>query len=306
MMINIKQLLYLGLMTLSVNLWAQKPHSVENQAKFDAEVINVMPYVKPLAKPAKARKILVLSKAAGWYHSSIETGKISFQEMGKSTGAFSVDINDEPSFYTAENLKAYDAILFNNTTYSQDYFNENQRRAILGFIKNGGGFIGIHAASDCGTSAKKAKSTWPEITEMMGGAFDGHPWTKSGMYGIRNEDPTHKILQPMKGKSFKISDELYKFKDYKRASQRVLLTIDMEESYKEEGREDQDHALLWVKNYGKGRVFYSAFGHKEDIFTNPIILQTWLNGIQFALGDLNVKTEALPLPEVHKNFRPKI
>ncbi|MDD7983375.1 ThuA domain-containing protein [Lentisphaera marina] len=295
----------ISLLGMSASLLAQKPHKAEVQKSFDAKVVAAMPQVKALAKPAKARKILVLSKTAGWYHSSIETGKTCFAEMSKVSGAFSIDFNDDPSFYTSANLAKYDAILFNNTTYSQDYFNEEQRSAILGFIKNGGGFIGVHAASDCGTSAKKAKSTWPEITEMMGGAFDGHPWTHKGMYGVLNEDPEHKILAPMKGENFEISDELYKFKDYKRENQRVLLTIDMSKSYKKGGRDDHDHALLWVKEYGKGRVFFSAFGHNEHIFYNPMILQTWLNGIQFALGDLDVKTEALPIPEEHKNFKPQ-
>ena len=133
MNICVKPFFYLGLLTLSVNTWAQKPHPVEKQAKFDAEVVKAMPSIKTLAKPGKERKILVLSKVAGWYHSSIETGKTCFQEMGKSTGAFTADVNDDPAFYTAENLKKYDAILFNNTTYSQDYFNETQRQAILGF-----------------------------------------------------------------------------------------------------------------------------------------------------------------------------
>ena len=291
--------------TMATSLMAQKPHAPEKQAEFDAQVVKAMPSVKALAKPAKTRKILVLSKVAGWYHSSIETGKTCFKEMAKVSGAFEAVFNDDSSYYTNANLAKYDAILFNNTSYSQDYFNAEQRKAILDFIRNGGGFIGVHAASDCGTSAKKAKTTWPEITEMIGGAFDGHPWTRKGMYGIRNEDPEHKILQPLKGKGFKISDELYKYKDYKRENQRVLLTIDMEESYHKNGRKDHDHALLWVKNYGKGRVFFSAFGHNEHVFYNPMILQTWLNGIQFALGDLDVKTEALPIPEEHKDFKPQ-
>jgi uncharacterized protein len=288
---------------MATSVMAQKPHKADKQAEFDAEVIKVMPQIKAVAKPVKARKILVLSKVAGWYHSSIETGKTCFAEMGKVTGAFEAVLNDDPAYYTTANLAKYDAILFNNTTYSQDYFNAEQRQAILGFISNGGGFIGIHAASDCGTSAAKAKTTWPEITEMIGGSFDGHPWNKNGMYGVLNEDPKHKILQPLNGESFEISDELYKYKDYKRKNQRVLLTIDMEKSYKKNGRPDCDHALLWVKNYGKGRVFFSAFGHNEHVFYNPTMLQVWLNGIQFALGDLEVETSALPIPEKHKNFK---
>ena len=79
----------------------------------------------------------------------------------------------------------------------------------------------------------------------------------------------------------------------------------MKESYHEKGRPDNDHALVWVKDYGQGRVFFSSFGHNEHVFCNPMILQMWLNGIQFALGDLDAATAALPMPAAHKNFKPK-
>ena len=294
-----------ALLCSSFTALAQKPHAPEKQAKFDQEVAAVIPSLKATATPKKARKVLVLSKAMGWYHSSIETGKTCFRLMADETKAFSADFNDDPAFYTKENLAKYDALIFNNATHSQELFNKEQQEAILNYVKNGGGFIGIHSASDCGTSVGKSKKAWPEITEMIGGAFDGHPWTHKGMYGIRNEDPKHPLVAPFEGKNFKISDEIYKYKDYKRENQRVLWTIDMLESYKHKGRKDHDHAVLWVKEYGKGRVFFSALGHNESVFANAKILQVWLNGIQFAMGDIDVDTAALPQPEVHKNFTPK-
>ncbi|NQZ58244.1 MAG: ThuA domain-containing protein, partial [Lentisphaeraceae bacterium] len=273
--------------------------------EYDKKVAAAMPTIKTAVRAKKARRILVLSKTMGWYHSSIETAKTCFKHMGPQSGAFKVDFSDEASDYTSKNLKKYDAILFNNCTYVQEFFNAQQRQAVLGFVKNGGGFIGIHAAADCGTSARRPKSRWPEITELIGGAFNGHPWTNRGTYGVLNEDPKHPILKPLAGNNFQISDEFYKYKDYKRANQRVLLSIDMSTSYKKSGRADHDHALVWVKQYGKGRVFFSSLGHNEAIYYNPMILQMWLNGIQFALGDLSVATKALPQPEVNKSFKPK-
>ena len=62
---------------------------------------------------------------------------------------------------------------------------------------------------------------------------------------------------------------------------------------------------MWIKKYGKGHVFFSALGHNESVFFNPKILQTWLNGIQFTLGDLEVDTRSLAQPEIHKNFQKK-
>lgn len=297
--------LMLGCLSSFWTSQAAKPHNAVKQKAFNEAVAKAMPSITALKKPKKSRKVLVLSKVAGWYHSSIETGKTCFKLMGEQTGAFEVDFIDEPSFFTSENLKTFDVLLFNNTTYCQDYFNEEQRQAILNYVKNGGGFVGIHAASDCGTSKQKSKTEWPEITRMIGGAFNGHPWTSKGMYGIRNEDPNHTIIKHLNGEGFDISDELYKYKDYDRKSLRVLLSIDMEKSYKKGGRKDHDNPLLWVKKYGKGRVFFSAFGHNEAVFANPIILQSWLNGIQFSAGDLQVELSSLPQPKISKNFDPK-
>ena len=139
---------------------------------------------------------------------------------------------------------------------------------------------------------------------MMGGAFDGHPWTRKGLYGVLNEDPAHPIVKHLNGENFKISDELYMYKDYDRQKLRVLLSIDMNESYKKAGRKDHDHALAWVKKYGKGRVFYTTFGHNESVYADLKFLQLYLNGIQYALGDLDVDTTPLPQPESNKNFQP--
>ena len=83
------------------------------------------------------------------------------------------------------------------------------------------------------------------------------------------------------------------------------MSIDMEKSYHRASRKDFDNPLVWLKKYGEGRVFYSTFGHNEEVFANPLILQTWLNGIQFAIGDLEVDTQSLAQPDVHKNFVPQ-
>lgn len=285
---------------------AKEPHSEEKQAEWDTKVRSAVSNIEAAVDPIQKRRVLVLSKTAGFYHSSIETAETTLREMAKQTGAFEVEFHDQPEFYTAENLKGFDVLVFNNTTYTQDYLNVEQRGAVLEFIAKGGGFVGIHAASDCGTSARRAKSEWPEVTEMIGGAFDGHPWTKDGTYSVKNEDPQHKLLDPLSGAGFEINDELYKFKDYKRGKLRVLLSIDLEKSYHKKCRADHDNPLVWIKSYGKGRVFYSTFGHNEVVYTMPKILQMWLNGIQFAAGDLKVETASLPMPESTKRFVPPV
>jgi type 1 glutamine amidotransferase len=89
-------------------------------------------------------------------------------------------------------------------------------------------------------------------------------------------------------------DEIYQVSDpYSRDKLRVLVSIDTAKTdmnVKGINRKDGDFGMVWVKSYGKGRVFFSAFGHTHDLFWNPMILAHWLDGIQFALGDLKADT----------------
>jgi type 1 glutamine amidotransferase len=245
------------------------------------------------AKVKKARKLLVYSHPSGFKHGSIPTGKEAFQKMGKDSGAFEVTLNDDATFFTKKNLKQFDAILFNNCTHVQKAFKDKKNReAFLDFIKNGGGFIAIHAATDGGGKG------WPEYTAMVNGNFNGHPWGSRGTWGIKNEDPKHPLLEAFKGKGFKIKDELYKYKSYDRKKCRVLLSIDTTISPKGKAqRPDNDHAVVWVSEYDKGRVFISSLGHNNEIFKHPQILDMWLKGIKFALGDLKIETKSLPQPK---------
>jgi type 1 glutamine amidotransferase len=125
---------------------------------------------------------------------------------------------------------------------------------------------------------------------MLGAKFTGHPWNEE--VGIRVEEPTHPLVAAFGGKDFRLADEIYQFGDpYNRKHLRVLLSLDTSRTnmnVKESlGRTDGDFAQAWVKPYGKGRVFYTGFGHRTEIYWNPAILQFYLDGIQFACGDLD-------------------
>jgi type 1 glutamine amidotransferase len=101
------------------------------------------------------------------------------------------------------------------------------------------------------------------------------------------------------GEGFMIRDEIYQFaKIYTREKLRILLTLDMTKTPNKGKRKDQDYAVSWVKAHGKGRVFYGSLGHNPHIFWEPKLLQFYLDGIQFALGDLEADTTPSgPLPE---------
>ena len=119
-----------------------KPLSDDKKAKVQESLPT-----KSLAKPKKARRVLVFYRCEGFVHSSISAGNYAVKELGKKTGAVTADLADDYSVFTKQNLKQYDAILFNNTTHLV-LQSEDQRNAVIDFMNQGKGIAGIHAASD--------------------------------------------------------------------------------------------------------------------------------------------------------------
>ena len=139
---------------------------------------------------------------------------------------------------------------------------------------------------------------------MMGGLFAGHPWGGGGTWAVQVEEPDHPINKGFGGKGFLIRDEIYQIKDpYTRENLRILVGLDMTKKRNQRGgRPDKDNAISWIRIFGDGRLFYCSLGHNNEIFWNPAVLQHYLDGIQFALGDL--KADATPSAKLQK--KPKI
>lgn len=240
---------------------------------------------KPYAPPAKPRKLLIFSLAKGFAHSSIPIGGKAFEIMGKKTGAWDSVITTDVSFFAPDKLKEFDAVMMNNTTGKDLIADPALKQSLLDFVKGGHGIGGAHSATDA------FYEKWPEYGEMMGGLFVGHPFRR---ISVKLDDPASPLTAMFDGKGFEISDEIYTFKDpYSREKLRILLSIDWENANLSKGnRPDNDYALSWIREYGKGRTFYCAFGHEHQIFWNPTILKHYLAGIQYILGDL--KADATP------------
>jgi hypothetical protein len=158
------------------------------------------------------------------------------------------------------------------------------RKSLVDFVKNGHGLVGVHAAADCSYE-------WPEYGEMIGGYFNGHPWHHV-TYKIDDPKSPLTAMFPT-GKPFVVDDETYTFKKepYSRNRLHILASIDMSQmsdtDKKKENRPyDHDYGLSWIHQFEKGRVFYAAHGHGEGMYSNPVMLQFYLAGIQYALGDL--------------------
>lgn len=268
----------LGLVTLLLGLWqVARGESVPEQA---VEKIRAAAPDKAPAKPAKPRRLLVFTLCRGFRHGSIPYVSKALQLMGEKTGAYETVVSDDVSMFRPENLSQFDAVCLNNTTGSL-FEDETLKASFLRFVRSGKGLVGIHAATDCFYD-------WPEYGEMMGAYFSGHPWHEE--VAIKLDEPDHPLCAAFGGEGLRITDEIYQFREpYSRQKLRVLLSLDTSKTnMSKDGirRKDGDFAVSWVRNYGKGRVFYCSLGHRNETSWNPAVLRHYLAGIQFALGDL--------------------
>ncbi|MGB0742983.1 MAG: ThuA domain-containing protein [Opitutales bacterium] len=287
-----------------------KPVPAEHATKIEAALPKA-----PIVDQRAKRRILVVSATAGFRHKSIPTGKFALEKMGVSTGAYETVISDNPANFEADVLKTYDAVVLLNTTqdflmpnrkkkgdYSNDewkWLNDRHNRLmdnLVDYVEQGGGLVGIHAATDSCYNHK-------EFGETIGGYFWGHPWSAKHKVMIVNEDPEHALNKPVFGNimNFELVEEIYQFKPepYSRERLRILLHLDPERSakVKDMKRKDNDYPVAWVQKVGKGRVFYSSLGHNHHIYWNPMLLKHYLAGIQFACGDIDA--DMTPSAKIH-------
>ena len=245
----------------------------------------------PRVEPGKPRLVLVFNRSEGYKHSAIPRAAAALEMIGKTTGAFETVQSEDLSSLSAANLKRFDAVCFNNTTQLK-FEDPALRASLLEFISSGKGIIGIHAATD-------NFPTWPEGQELFGGFFDSHPWTAEGTWAVTITDPDHPLTAAFQKKDFLINDEIYRIRQVNlRKNCRVLLALDMKDERNRRAPgvrpTDRDLPISWVRTYGKGRLFYSSLGHNDHVYANPAVLQHYLDGIQFALGDLPAPTEPVP------------
>jgi hypothetical protein len=228
----------------------------------------------PAAAPK--RKLLYLNHSAGFKHQTAATSGPIVQEIGEKSGAFAATVTDDCGALTAENLKQYDAVLFYTT--GELPVSDQQKQALLDFVRSGKGFAGIHSATD--TFCK-----WPEYGELIGGYFDKHPWHQD--VRVRVEDGKHPATRHL-GEAFTIKDEIYQFRNWSRDKVHVLLSLDpasVDLNAKDVHRTDKDFAIAWTRQYGKGRVFYTALGHRAEVWADERYQTHLLNGLRWVMKD---------------------
>jgi type 1 glutamine amidotransferase len=188
-------------------------------------------------------RVLVLTATAGFRHDAIATAREVLASIGPANNIQSTPTEDLSQF-TATNLANFDVVLFCLTS-GELPFTAAQRAALLDFVNNGRGFIGIHSATD-------TLYEWPDYGRLVGAYFLEHPWTQQGRVIV--EEPTH----PAAGvrDAFTLEEEFYTFRDNPRGRVQVLMRLDAA-SVGATG----DYPLVWTQSFGSGRAYYNALGH---------------------------------------------
>jgi type 1 glutamine amidotransferase len=226
--------------------------------------------------------VLVVTTTMGFRHSSIPTAEKILAELGQKSGAFTVEYarveNNDPQFKGADGkpdrakyepavkavlaekmspaaLKNYDGIIFANTTGDLPL---PDREAFLDWINSGHGFAAMHSGAD--TFDKTANFPgYPPYVEMLGAQFKHHD-AQVEVDAI-NQDAQFPACRHLPA-TWNVFDEIYQFRDFDRSKVHGLLTLNHHPNTKEPG----DYPIAWCKQYGKGRVFYTSLGHREDVW----------------------------------------
>ena len=255
---------------------------------------------EPTVKNVSEKKILVFSKATGFDHWTIPHNAEMLKILGTKSGAFEVHIAYDIESFDKKNLKKYDAVVFNNCNPSgpkRDLFwdllqknsnlpdneiavlAEQYETNLLDYVAKGGGLMILHGAITVQNNSKK-------FSEMTGGSFDYHP--KQQEMHVKEVDPKHPLVQAFNGNGLTHVDEPYFFNNaYFDYNFRPLLYIEIDklEGMRKEVDEKVNY-VSWIKRHGKGRVFYSSPSHNAQSLDHPELLQFFLDGLQYVVGDL--------------------
>jgi cytochrome c len=221
---------------------------------------------------AQQNSILVFSKTEGFRHASIKEGRAFFENLGKNSG-FNVTLSENSEDFNEENLKKFNVVVFLNTT--GDILNPAQQADFERYIQAGGGYMGIHAASD-------TEYTWPWYNDLMGGYFASHPGrnvsnVQTGKMTVL--DKTHPSTAHLP-ETFERADEFYDFKSLKKDILKFLVKVD-ENSYKE-GQMGDFHPMSWYHEFDGGKAFYTNFGHTPETFSEPLMTKHISEGLKWA------------------------
>jgi type 1 glutamine amidotransferase len=264
----------------------------ETRTRIDAAIPN-----KPYATPRKPRKLLVIESLEGMSHNTIPLANVMLKRTGEKTGAWTTVFSNDLSNLRYPKVKEYDAIFLNSIV--GEFLPDPLLRAdLVRYVNEGGGVGGIHGTP-------WASRNWDEFAEMIGSQSAPHR-IENGILKVYDKD--NPIVRSFNYEELPFREEYYRFEDEGNGrlrwdKVRVLLIVDLDEKvppsadkpwtgYK---RPDKVYPVAWIREYGKGRVFYNSMGHMPDTFMKPEIVGHFLAGVQYMLGDLDADATPNPL-----------
>ena len=215
------------------------------------------------------KKVLIFSKTAGFHHNSIAVGIPAIIKLGQEHN-FDVDTTTDSKKFTYDNLKQYAAVIFLSTT--GDVLNDTQQAEFEKYIQAGGGFAGVHSATD-------TEYDWPWYGNLVGAYFKSHPSQQMAVLDVVDRNFIATKHLPAEWKRF---DEWYNFK-WIAQGLHVLIKID-EKSYTG-GLNGDNHPMSWYHEFDGGRAFYTELGHTDESYADPLYLGHLLGGIEYAMGN---------------------
>jgi cytochrome c len=210
------------------------------------------------APAAEARNVLVFTKTAGFRHDSIPAARRAMLDLATERG-WSITLTEDAAWFAPERLRAFDAVVFLLTT--GDVLNREQEQAFEGYIRAGGGYVGVHAAADTGYE-------WPWYGRLVGAYFASHPAIQDGK--VVTEDSAHPTVSFVPNPWVR-RDEWYDYRENPRGRVRVLQTLD-ESSYRG-GKMGADHPITWSHEFDGGRSWYTGMGHTAESYQDPLFMR---------------------------------
>jgi type 1 glutamine amidotransferase len=265
---------------------------------------------RPVYASPPAKKILAIGDVHRkiYQHDAVSHALATIEELGRKSGLYDTYIHTDIQLITKhpidfaeksavpdvngndvnyKTLNDFEAVFFYGIGELE--LTDQQKTDLLSFIHDDGkGFIGCHTAIT-------AFYKWPEYGEMIGGYFDDHPWTTFDA-PIVVEDPKFPAMKAFP-REFVTHDEIYQVRNFSRDRVRVLARLDetkVDLNNPRVHRTDKDFAVAWARDYGKGRVFYSTFGHTDESWDDPRMQTMWLEAIKWGMG--MTKADATPRP----------
>lgn len=214
------------------------------------------------------QSVLIFTKTEGFRHSSIPTGVEAVTHLADQE-----DINtyhtENASYFQPDSLQAFNAVIFLNTT--GDVLNDSQQEAFEQYIRDGGGYLGIHSAAD-------TEYEWPWYGDMAGAYFTSHPEVQEATIKVLDHSHAATSFLP---EEWSRTDEWY---NYKNISDEITVLMELDESSYEGGENGDFHPIAWYHNFDGGRAFYTGLGHTEEAYSEPLFIDHLRGALQYVIG----------------------